>query len=314
MKTILKKIAIFLFAFGAIGAVGCKDSEQKHDAAKLEICKINLDDGEWDDAIDNCADVDSSEGKHLTAQAYMGRAGLNLSSLISNIDKLTDDPGDALFSYIPDSTQEKEDYRMAVSIIMKEIDTRTNLMNWEVMLMTGILVLGELKDLVNLTLTDGNFSTCASTNISNCSFSPKLDTAPTPDKVNYNGLGTNFYKGLCDDITPNSTVSSTVGADNGTDTSGDPHYDFTIHKCTIQNTSLLYYNKIAYEAYDPTTDRNYSVLNFYDRMDVGGDYTVDVNGSASVALCGKVSVATTGDEDLKLNDCGIFNFLANPGL
>lgn len=313
MKTRLRNLVLTAFMLIILGVVGCKDGEKTHDAAKTETCKINLDEGKWDDAIDNCGDLDDDEGKHYTAQAYMGRGGLNLSSLISQIDLLTVNPGDAIYEFIPDTTAKKNDFRMAISIIMKDITTRTNLMNWEVMLMTSILILGELKDLVDLSLADGTFSTCASTDISNCSFAPTINTTATPPEVNYSGLGNSLYEGLCDDITPNSAVASTVGADQGTNV-GTPTYNFTISKCTIQTTSLLYYNKVAYEAYDATTTKNYSVLNFYDRMDIGGDYTVSVEGSSDVALCGIVDVATTAADDLKLNDCGMFNFLANPGL
>ena len=103
---------------------GCKDTDATHEAGNLEKCKILIDDQEWASAIDVCEEVATDEGYHLTAQAYMGRAGITLFTMLNTLTGDNVDVADLMFGYIPDTTSDANDYRSALENLLINIETK----------------------------------------------------------------------------------------------------------------------------------------------------------------------------------------------
>jgi hypothetical protein len=61
---------------------GCDDEPKVTDEDR---CDEGLDEGDWDQAIKYCKQIESDSGYSRTAQAYMGRAGISLLSLIEKL-------------------------------------------------------------------------------------------------------------------------------------------------------------------------------------------------------------------------------------
>jgi len=333
---IIRKAPFILFILilcSSLMVQGCKDTEATHVAGLLETCKLLLNERSWEDAIETCGELESDEGKHLTAIAYMGRSGLTLSNLLVELTDSSATPTSLIFGQIPDTDAKAADYKKALQLIMGEITTKSTTMYLEGILLSSLLIFKELKTLLGLSVADGQIQTCAGdpADLNNCSFAPTVDDVvhPTygdvPGLLVFNGLGTSFYQGICGDITTDAAsvdsstdttttinISTTVEV-HGT-VSVDVTYDVTIHGSPIGRASALYYNKVASEAYAVSGTEDLSSLNFYGKMDTGTNFEIVVDPLPSISFCNSGAIEPPDASDDRLNDCEVLSFLKNPGI
>ena len=323
-------IALFILFHLAAPAVfmSCKDSSATTEAAKLEECKMLMDQEEWDDAIDMCEDVDTDEGWHLAAQAYMSRAGLSLTDLMMSMSSMdaSSSPTDVLFENIPDTTDDRDDYRLALNRIMSKVDSKTSTMYFESLLLSSMLILKEMQDLLDLEPTTDGYTMCidASGDMSDCSFSLDVTADAGGGLIEFSGLGNAFYDGICfnSDQSYDTTTETivTLGDPPSLDTTVD--HDVTVDYGIISETSPLYYNMLAYKGYidslDPSSDlvEALAVLDFWSAMNGGGNFALELDesvGDGTLELChdGQITVPDVSDDFI--NDCEVLEYLTDPG-
>ncbi len=307
-----KAAAILIFFVGLLTILpSCKDTTVTHDEGMAEICRSLVDEKKWATAISICGDVDTDEGRHLTAQSYLGRGGITLFNLTRDMADPANDPSTLLFDYAPVTTSDTNDYKAALDIMMAStMKTKTQTMYLETLLVSSMLVFKELKTLLDLNLTNDTITTCAdpSGDIMGCnSFAP--DLSGLPGNISYPGLGTAFYDALCEDSSSNTLTAY----DDINTITFNP---VTINSCTIQTNSVLYYNKLANQFYTGIGINGLSVFDFYNNMDSGNNFTI--NGPPNFSLCNDIPVGGVpipdASPDLKLNDCEVLGYLLNTGL
>ncbi|MDH5559401.1 MAG: hypothetical protein OEY59_00940 [Deltaproteobacteria bacterium] len=327
-----------LFIVLTIAISSCQDTGPKTVAGKLESCKGFLDESAWSSAIDMCKDVSTDEGWHLTAQAYMGRAGLSMFSLLRSLTDPDAVPTNLIFGYIPDTTADSDDYKSALDAIMLKVETKTPTMYLESLLLSSMLVFREMKLLLGLGIdATGDFTTCAGNPpaVENCAFAPKITTitqtivgvdVEIPDQLVFGGLGASFYDNLCDNHIADpthdgvSTIDMTVDAsvdvfDGANDGIMSVTHDVTADGCQIKNTSVLHYNKVANANFaGMSTISALSMLDFYSKFDSGVNFSIDIATIGLVTFCKSGIIEPPAANDYWLNDCEVLNFLLNPGL
>jgi hypothetical protein len=196
---------------------------------------------------------------------------------------------------------------------MDDIEFITEDMYLESLILSGLLVFDQLKDLLTLEWDSTNdlFTTCADS--SSCSYAPDATNDGTDDILLFTGLGSTFYTNICGD--------SSSDAYNNVDLGEGFNRDGTVFKCTIQSDSLLDYNKIAVNEYyaGGSTEIKDAMLpfKFYENMDQGGNVSEDVGAPINtVYFCDDAIPLYTPEptsDDLKLSDCEILSYLTNPG-
>ncbi|OGH00232.1 MAG: hypothetical protein A2600_07085 [Candidatus Lambdaproteobacteria bacterium RIFOXYD1_FULL_56_27] len=325
-------LALLLFVL-LLGLGGCKDTAPTHAAALLETCKLALDRQKWDDAVTACAKITTDEGYHLTAQAYMGRAGVSLLDILSG---LSGGSGSVtgLFSSVPATAAATTDSKKALDALFS-IAKPGQTVYLEGLLLSSLLIIKELKILASLSVAaDGTVTHCASGgSLDGCSFSFSLSKTTyteadvlagvIPVSMTYSGLGTDIYAGLCSDsgsqthntkvVTATSTVNDPL---TGTAYPVQVTEKNTIAHCTIKPGSVLYYNKVA-SANLTSSISGLAQLNFYAKMDTGNNYSKTFTSSSiaspgiTISICNADAIPVTEVTDLLLNDCELLYFLTN---
>ena len=308
--------AIFLAVVAAaiLLAGGCKDKADTNPTSKTSKCNNHLNDSEWNDAIEACSELKTDSGYHKAAQAYMGRSGVGILPLALDMANSSTSATKLIFDKIPDTAGKKSDYLTALRLIMESVEKQTDIMYLESILLTGMLIFGELKNILNVKLVEDAFTTCVgpagSDLFADCSFDASADAS----KLTFTGLGSDFYDAICG------------ASDSTTDTSsGDPPgiaRDVTIYGCDIQTNSVLHYNKTASAEYSKVGAKKVvtsaGALNFYAKMDTGGNFHGKVDSLADVYLCKDTNHTTLKPEkpvanDGRLNDCETLNYFKKPG-
>ena len=322
---------------------GCKDTPAVHQAGLLETCKELIDERNWDDAISDCPDVDNDEGWHLTAQAYMGRAGLSLFDVVNTLLSSSGDGGASsiIFGYIPETAADTNDYKDALNALLgtdssgsPHISDKTQSVYLEALLVSSMLIFKELKTLLGLSVVDGVFTTCSldSTADNTCTFIPTVGTQlveglEVPERLIFGGLGSSFYTGVCgqaSDPTHDGTKQTDISSDV-TSPANDPDKigvtvtnDVTVDSCTIQVGSPLYYNKIASQGFTGASEiTGLEVLDFYSQMDQGKNFSFEVVpaydavAAVELAFCNSGYIEPSGASDDKVNDCEILAMFAD---
>ncbi len=332
---ILHTVIYLILLLGTVWILpGCKDTEATHDAGLLETCNILLNERNWEDAIDACDEVDTDEGKHLTAIAYMGRSGLTMATILTELTDSSSTPSSLIFDYIPSTDTQLSDFKKALYIIMGEIEVKDQSMYLEGILLSSLLIFKELKTLLDLSLVGGELGTCAGdpADITKCNFAPTMVevysttySKDVPGKIVFGGLGAAFYEGICDDLTSDSTIAdsstdtttvlnTTLDADSGYGAIAvDVTYDVTVDSAPIKSGSALYYNKIASQEYAKVGKEDLSSLAFYGKMDTGINFAIAVSPLPAVKFCNTGAIATPDVSDDILSDCEILSFLEDPG-
>ena len=287
---------------------GCKDSEQTDTASLLEQCKIYLDEGEWSDAAETCMDVETEEGYHYAAQAYMGLGDLSLFDLVKEMSDSSggSSAGAAIFGFIP-STAEKRSYlATALGLLMgTSISNKTQTIYLEGLLVSSILVFSQLKDTFGLSeAEDGTLTTCDPDTADSCSFTVNLSGGT----LTSTGIGSSFFTNLCCASPDNCTTVSSL-TDTSQLVSPTVDYDVVIDYCTIESGSVLDYNKSAYDNYVVTDafkdDQGKSVLDpldFYALFDSGDRY--DTSGD-QVPICKSSFLSDVISDDQVIYDCEV---------
>jgi len=334
--TLLITLSILFLLLG----VGCKDTSSVHQASQMEVCQGLVDDENWGEAISECADVENDEGWHLTAQAHMGRAGLSLFNVINTLLSSSEDggPSTIIFGFIPETTSDANDYQSALDYLLgtdsagnPRIQQKTQAIYLEALLVSSMLIFKDLKTLLGLGLVDSEFTTCSldSTADNTCTFIPTIKTqivgtAEVPEKLQFTGLGSSFYSGICsqaNDPTYDGTKQTDVTTDEDDPASvTNPKEklvvtvtnDITVDSCTIQVGSPLYYNKIASQNFTGASEiSGLEVLDFYSKMDHGRNFSFEVveatgdTEATELAFCNTGYIALPDASDDKLNDCEI---------
>ena len=293
--------------------IGCKDTEQTDSASKLERCKILMDQSNWSEAISVCSSVGGDEGKHLTAQAYMASGGLTMLDLLRSLTESTDESGSTsvIFNFVPDTAAKRTSFTNALSYLIgaNKIENATQDVYFESLLVSGILILGDLKGLLNITVSDSTFNTCDpvdGTGDTACSFT--LDA--TDDTLSFSGFGSSFYDSIC------GHSDSIHDSSDHTADAVSVAYDVTNDYCDIQEDSLLNYNKIAFDAYEtPSTFQDDSgesilkALDFYTSFNSGNRFTVSGD---ELVLCHADTITIVSSIDNRLYDCEILGGLLDP--
>ncbi len=305
MKTLYRKlcrsgkIPVLMLACSGLLVLpsGCKDTNASHDAAQLESCKLALDNSEWDDAISACEDASGDEGLHLKAQAYMGKSGISIVLLMLALSG-GDEAIATMFEAIPDTAAKAGYLKSAMDVMMSSrIETKTPTMYLETLLLSSLLIFYEMKNLVDLDFdNDGNPVYC---NVLDAAAADACSFAPTPNAnpgIEFPGLGSDFYDGICGESSSDTYVNVNVGSF---------FYDITVDSCTIQETSTLYYNKIAYENYTGSIT-GLDDLSFYPQMDNGQNFTI--TGTPNISFCGPGRDPTPDVSDDTLSDCEILHY------
>ncbi len=322
---------------------GCQDTTAVHQASELETCKGLIDEENWEDAISACEDVDSDEGWHLAAQAYMGRAGLSLFDVINSLTNASESEGAStvIFNYLPDTAADEADYQSALDSLLgtnssgnSNINEKTQTMYLEALLVSSMLIFKELKTLLGLSVVNGAFSTCSldSSADNTCTFIPSISTQTVddqtvPEKLVFGGLGSSFYTAICgqaNDSSYDGTKETTVTTDQ---TYQSPPYDYievtitndiTVDSCTIQTGSPLYYNKVASQGFtDSGQISGLDVLDFYSKMDQGENFSFEVVAAydsvdaVELAFCNQGYIALPDASDDKINDCEILSMFTD---
>ena len=324
-------LLIVLFCLG-----GCKDTKSTTALGKLETCKVALDKAKWTDAITACKKVNTDEGQHLTAQAYMGRAGVSLIDLLTSMNGAGASVS-SLFDAVPTTTATSQDIKSALDsmFLMKSPDQTAYL---EGLLLSSLLIIKELQTLVGLKVdAAGNITHCASGGtIDGCSFKLSLSKvsyatldlqgAVIPIDLTFSGLGTTLYNGLCgaSAVDIHNTKVVTAYSNLQVPLSAPVSYypieiteKVTINKCAISTSSILYYNKLsATNLTSAVTALN--KLNFYAKLDTGQNYSkvfsANMTTPATISLCNADAIPVTGASDLALNDCEVLYFLEHLNL
>ena len=307
------KWSISLFILMLLLLLSCKDDGASHLASEIQSCKDLFNQKSWNDAIDACEDAGTNETLHYAAQAYMARSGVSLFAIMIELNDNSAEANKLMFDKIPDTADKRSDYNKALSIIMDDISVKTEDMYLESIILSGLLVFDQLKDLLLLEWdsTNEEFTTCADT--SSCNFTPDATNDGTDNILLFSGLGSTFYTNICGD--------SSSDIYNNADLGEGFIRDGTVFTCTIQTDSLLDYNKIAVDAYyaGGTVEIKDAMLpfKFYENMDQGGNASEDVGTPINtVYFCDDtVPLYTTEptSDDLKLSDCEILSYLTNPG-
>jgi len=312
LKTSRKILTILLLIIFSGFLMTCQDESAVNDAGELETCKLYLDKSEWDLAVAACKDLETDEGRHMSALAYMGRSGLTMAALMVELSDSSGSATKLVYSKIPDTDAKKSDFKKALYKIMGEITNKTPTMYFEGVLLSSLLVFKELQTLFTLKFVDETFQTCAGTvdnlDITKCSFASTTTSAPY--KFIFNGLGSEFYKGICGSIEGDTADDANI--ETSTDTFFNA-FDVTVDSCTVSNKSALYYNKLASDEYEESGTLDLSLLNFYTKMDMGGNFSVTFN-TVSIQFCNDGQIALPVKMDDKLSDCEILNYLENSGL
>ncbi len=310
--------SLFLMAFSLVFSLsffGCKDTGLTDSVSMLEECKIKLDEAEWDEAITACEAAGGDEGYHLAAQAYMGKSGLTLLDLIETLANTSSssNSASAIFSYVPDTTSDKQNYNTALSYLMgSNITNKTDIVYLEALLVSSMLVLKELKTLFKLDIVDGTTDICdidATSDPDKCGFT--FDA--TTDALSFSGFGSSFYSSLCGD-----SSSDYDGTDHTVDTT-TLTYDVTIDACAIKPSSVLQYNGDAYTGFtsnsnafqDASGNSIFETLDFYTKFNSDLNFTKDISGD-DFDLCYSTQIPDTSGDDSKINDCEILGTLFDP--
>lgn len=326
-------LALLLMFVLSLGLVGCKDTAPTHAAAQLEICKLALDKKKWDDAVTACSKITTDEGYHLTAQAYMGRAGVSLLDILSGLSGGSGSVA-GLFNSVPTTVAATADSKKALDALFSMVKPGQTVY-LEGLLLSSLLVIKELKTLASLSVAaNGTVTHCASGGtLDGCSFSFSLSKAEfttadvsadsIPVSMTFSGLGTTLYDGLCSD-SGSQTHSTKVVTANSTITNPATSAPYpilvteinTVAHCTIKPGSVLYYNKVA-SANLTSSIAGLDQLNFYAKMDTGNNYSKTFTSSSietagiTVSICNADAIPVTETTDLLLNDCELLSFLTN---
>ncbi|MBU2510181.1 hypothetical protein KJ966_02545 [bacterium] len=295
---------------------GCKDSEQSDSTSELEQCRIHMDEREWADAISTCESAGGDEGYHSAALAYMASSGLTIIDLAQSLLDSSSGSGTAgvIFDYIPTTTADRTNFQRALSYLMgSNITTKTQNIYFEALLVSSMLVFGELKDLFKLSEIDGEFTTCsldATTDADRCGFT--FDLSTDTNTMTFGGLGSSFYTNICG---ANSHDSSHDGT---TLTTVTPNisYDVTIDSCEIQAGSVIQYNKDAYDNFvvtdsfkDSEGNSVLSTLDFYTLFDSGSRFNASGD---EIPLCKDTVITSIATGDELIYDCEIFGAVFDP--
>ena len=298
---------------------GCKDTGTVNEAGNLESCKILIDDQEWSSAIEVCEKVETDEGYHLTAQAYMGRSGIALFTLLDTLSGDNIDASTVLFKHIPDTTSDTNDYRSALQNLLTNMKVKDQIVYLESLILSGLLVFKELKTLLGLSVAGGVWSTCAGSTDSTMDFRLCTSWGPRfPDTADvsagsisiFGGLGSDLYTNLCGANSHDSTFDSTYPQPIG---AGTISSETTVDSCAIKVDSILDYNKTAYTNYTGDLKTNLEPLYYYEKFDTGQNFEVSSATGPTVSFCHTNYIALPDASDDIINDCEMLNFLTNPG-
>lgn len=291
----------------------CQEDGASHLASEIQSCRDLFNQRSWDDAIEACEDAGTDETLHYAAQAYMARSGVSLFEIMLAISDSTEDPSKIMYDKIPDTAAKRSDCNKALSIIMDDIEVKTEDMYLESLILSGLLVFDQLKTLLVLDWDTTNevFTTCADD--SSCTYTPDATNDGTDDILLFSGLGSTLYTSICGD--------SSSDVYNNADLGEGFNRDGTVFKCTIQSDSLLDYNNIAVNAYyaGGSTEIKDAMLpfKFYENMDQGGNVSEDVGAPINaVYFCDDAVPLYTPEptsDDRKLSDCEILSYLTDPG-
>ena len=296
--------------------IGCKDSGSTDTASEMESCQIYMDEGKWSDAIEACETAGGDEGYHNAALAYMASSGLTIVDLAQTLldSSGSSSTASAIFSYVPESDTDRSNYNTALSYLMgSKISTKTQTIYFEALLVSSMIVFGELKAMFGLDQSGDTFTTCsldATQDADRCGF----DFDITSDGLHYSGFGSTFYSNLCGgDSAVDSTYDSTVYT---TGSAVDITYDATIDSCTIASTSVLQYNKNAFDNYVVTDafkdgDGNsvLSSLDFYTLFDTGERFNTSGD---EIPICKTNILPSVATGDSILYDCEILYSVFDP--
>lgn len=322
-------IAAILFLLISCTVHGCKDTEATHVAGLLETCKGLLDERNWADAIDACEEVETDEGRHLAALAYMGRSDLTMATLLVELSDGSTTPTSLIFSKIPDTDQKVSDFKKALNLLMGEIEDKNQTIYIESVLLSSLLIFKELKTLLGLSLVSGEMKTCAGdpADITGCAFTPEITIENSiPKTLLFEGLGADFYEGLCRDITSDTDIASsktdttttienlTIGG-GGDYTPGtyDITHNVTVYGAAIGKGSALYYNKVASSEYAKVGSEDLSSLSFYHQLDNGENFSITLSPLPNAKFCNSGVIDPPDASDDVLSDCEILSFFENPG-
>ncbi|MDX2471384.1 MAG: hypothetical protein QNL04_12495 [SAR324 cluster bacterium] len=323
-KAIQKIVTLFMALTLVLTSLSsCKDTSATHQAGLLETCMTYSDQKKWSDAVTACALIDTDDGKHLTAQAYMGLAGLSLFDVISGLSTV-DDPMTLILDKIPATTGKAKNYHNALQIIMDDITVKTNTMYLEALLLSSMLVYKELSTLFELKVKNGAVTNCASSgSLEDCSFTFTVTkTAGYASGLVFDGLGADFYDAICQDRdSAISIAASTALTHTITNTitslsqSQSVSYDMTVDSCTIRDGSPMAYNKLAGEGisgFDDLAD-SLSQLKIYDEIDQGVNFTQSVDDlTDDISICNTGYITPPVSGDGIINDCEILGYLNPP--
>ena len=74
-------LALIAILLAGLFLAGCDSAPKVNEQEK---CDDQLNDGNWDKAIELCGAIETDEGHSKTAQAYMGRAGVSLLDVLAS--------------------------------------------------------------------------------------------------------------------------------------------------------------------------------------------------------------------------------------
>lgn len=316
----LKLLIITLVVLGLLW--GCKDAELSDNASLLEQCRIHLDEGEWSDAVDVCTEAGGDDGYHYAAQAYMGQGGLSLFELIKIMSNSTDGSGaaSAIFSFVPDNSNDKTSFQDALEFLMgTKISEKSQTVYLEGLLVSSILVFTELKDVFKITESGGTFSTCKvditdDADPAKCGFTVDVSADATPT-LSFSGLGSTLYQNLCCNLDLASCTQVDSTQDASTDVGLNVVYDVTMDSCTIGSSSVLQYNKNAYdnfivtEAFKSGGTSVLTPLDFYSSFDSGNRF--DTSGD-TIPLCRPARFVDITSDNGEVYDCEIIGAVFDP--
>ncbi|MDT8445950.1 MAG: hypothetical protein RRB13_03505 [bacterium] len=320
-----------LLVFSAWGLSSCKDGTKTHEAANLEACKVAIDNQEWDAAVSSCAEVQTDEGYHLTAQAYLARGGVALFDVLS---AMTGDNSSfsTLFNALPTTAAQVADIKLGLTALAK-IEAPDSFVYTEGLLASAMVILQALKAELSLDVAaDGTVSHCASGgSIDGCSFGLTLsDTEYTasdvvagavPVTATFSGLSNDLYNSLCDTQDSTSDSAKVVSGRDSSDTYDvNVTEDFTVNGCTVATTSVLWFNQWASTGLATTgsTLTALDQLKFYSSIDTGNNFSKEVSASLlnpiTISICNSDAIPTTASGDLLVNDCEMLSFFTNLSL
>ena len=320
--------------------ISCKDNSSTHVAGEEETCKLYMDQRNWGAAITVCKDISTDSGRHLTAEAYMERAGLSAMAVMQELmkDENSGNTSNVIFGFIPDAADDAADYQLALTYL-DAMTVKNQGTYFETILISSLLIFKQLKTLLSLSInSNGEFVTCSMdpSSDSSCSFLPTLlesqvtPTVEVPEKLTFAGLGKGFYNGVCG--TANDATHDTAFTVDVTSDEDDPastttpkekivvtvKTDFTVDNCSIQNGSPLYHNKTAFENFTGISGiSGLDNLNFYSKMDTGENFSFEVveatgdSPAQDLTFCNNGFIALPEASDSKLNDCEIMGMFSD---